>query len=107
MTFSEFKQTKFFKILKNKYLITIVIFVFLILFSPRNNILYYFKIKKQFSELEQKKQFLEEEIKADSIRFSELEKSMDAAEKFGREKYMMKRENEDIYVIKERDTAAK
>lgn len=103
MKWNEFRRTKVFNILTNKYLITLAVFVLLILFSPRNNIRYYFKVKKQLGELEQHKQFLHDEIVSDSIKFSELEKSMDAAEKFGREKYMMKRENEDIYIIKEKD----
>ncbi len=103
MTFSEFKQTKVFKVLKNKYFIAVVIFILCMVFYPNNNISYYFKVKKQLTELEQHRDFLKEEIKSDSIRFSELEKSMEAAEKFGREKYFMKRANEDIYVIRERD----
>lgn len=103
MTLSEFKQSRLFKIIKNKYLIAVEVFVLVVLFTPRNNFLYYLKVNKQLKELESRKQFLEEEIHSDSIRFSELEKSMEAAEKFGREKYMMKRENEDIYVIKEKD----
>ena len=55
MTFAQFKQTKLFKVLKNKYLITLVVFVCLILFSPKNNIIYYFKLQKQLDELEQQK----------------------------------------------------
>ena len=107
MTFAQFKQTRLFKVLKNKYLITLVVFVCLILFSPKNNIIYYFKLQKQLDELEQQKEFLQNEIKSDSIRFSELEKDIDAAEKFGREKYMMKRENEDIFVIKHKEDTDK
>lgn len=57
MTFAQFKQTKLFKVLKNKYLITLVVFVCLILFSPKNNIIYYFKLQKQLDELEQQKSF--------------------------------------------------
>ncbi len=107
MTLSEFKQSRLFKIIKNKYLIAVEVFVLVVLFTPRNSFLYYLKVNKQLKELEDRKQFLEDEIHSDSIRFSELEKSMEAAEKFGREKYMMKRENEDIYVIKEKDKPLK
>ena len=107
MTLSEFKQSRLFKIIKNKYLIALAVFILVILFAPRNNFPYYLQLNKQLKELETRKQFLEEEIRNDSISFSELEKSMEAAEKFGREKYMMKRENEDIYVIKEKDKARK
>lgn len=98
---SAFKENKFVKWLLNKYVITILIFVVLLLFSPNNNIIYYFKIKKQCTEVEKQKNFILEEIKQDSIRSVELEKNIRAKEKYGREKYLMKAENEDIYVIKQ------
>lgn len=103
MTLSEFKETKFFKIIKNKYLITIMVFLVLILFSPEHNVIYYFKLKKQLTELEGRRDDLKEKIKSDSIRMSEIQKDLKSAEKFGREKYMMKKADEDIYVIKEKE----
>lgn len=106
MTFSEFKQTKFFKIIKNKYLIAALVFVVLILFTPGYNILYHNKLKKQLHELEDRRDFIRQEIKSDSLRILELQKDLKTLEKFGREKYMMKKDNEDIYVIKERDSVA-
>ena len=66
MTLSEFKETKFFKIIKNKYLITIMVFLVLMLFSPEHNVIYYFKLKKQLTELEGRRDDLKEKIKSDS-----------------------------------------
>lgn len=55
-------------------------------------------------ELEDRRDVIKQEIKSDSLRILELQKDIKTLEKFGREKYMMKKENEDIYVIKEKDT---
>lgn len=97
------KERKFIKFLLNKYVITILFFVILFLTSPDNNIIYYFKIKNQYKEVEQKKNFILEEIKNDSIRNVELHENIKAKEKYGREKYMMKAPKEDIYVIKQQE----
>ncbi|MEE0982466.1 MAG: septum formation initiator family protein [Bacteroidales bacterium] len=104
MKFSEFKQTRFFKIIKNKYLIATLVFAVLILFTPGYNIIYHNKLRKQLHELEDRRDVIKQEIKSDSLRILELQKDIKTLEKFGREKYMMKKENEDIYVIKEKDT---
>jgi alpha-N-acetylglucosamine transferase len=98
---TSFKDNRLFKILLNKYVITILFFALLLLFSPDNNIIYYNKVKKQYQEIEQKKDFILDEIKQDSIRNADLEKNIKAKEKYGREKYLMKAENEDIYIIKQ------
>ncbi len=103
MKSSVFKENKLLKRFVNKYTITILIFAVLLLFSPNNNILYYFKIKEQCKEVEQQKNFILEEIKQDSIRNADLEKNIKAKEKYGREKYLMKAANEDIYVIKQQE----
>ena len=103
MEISNIKENKFLKWIVNKYVITILVFAILLLFSPNNNIIYYFKIKEQCKEVEQQKNFILEEIKQDSIRNADLEKNIKAKEKYGREKYLMKAANEDIYVIKQQE----
>ena len=104
MNISNLKKNKFYRILLNKYSITILFFAFLLLLSPDNNIIYHFKVKKQYEEVEQKKNFILNEIAQDSIRKADLEKNIKAKEKYGREKYTMKTENEDIYVIKQQES---
>ena len=84
-----------------KYVVAIVIFFVLILSLKDYNIFQYRKLKKQRTELEQRKAIYEEEIKQDSINTYKLQKDIHAMEKFGREKYLMKKENEDIFIIKQ------
>jgi hypothetical protein len=103
MNISSFKENKVVKILLNKFVLTGIIFVILFLVSPNNNITYRYKVKKQYEEVAKKKNFILEEIQQDSIRIADLEKNIKAKERYGREKYLMKAANEDIYVIKQQE----
>jgi len=67
-----------------------------------------FKIE-EIEEIEDNIQYYKTEIKKDSIKIKEL-KNDDRVEKYAREKYYMKRDNEDIYIIEfedEKKAAAK
>lgn len=55
-------------------------------------------LNKQIEELEDNINYYQTEIRKDSIRIKKL-KNPDQIEKYAREKYYMKRENEDIYII--------
>lgn len=52
----------------------------------------------QVSELEDNKEYYQEEIKKDEEQIKQL-KNPEQIEKYAREKYYMKKENEDIYII--------
>ena len=53
---------------------------------------------KEIQELENTEIYYTDEIKKDSIKIKNLNNN-DQIEKYAREKYFMKRENEDIYLI--------
>jgi cell division protein DivIC len=91
---------KILNVLKNKYTIIFVIFIVLMLFSRNSSIIYFFKLNSQRKELEDRKEYYQKEIVNDSINTLKLQKNINEIEKFGREKYMMKKDNEDIYIIK-------
>jgi hypothetical protein len=97
------EKNKYLKYILNKYTIVILAFVFLLLLAPNNSVIYYFKVKKQYKEVLQQKQFVLDEITQDSIRNADLERNIKAKEKYGREKYIMKTPREDIYVIKHQE----
>lgn len=87
------------KLLINRYFLIGVGF-FLLLMLGENSLVYYYKLHKQLNELRTSKEFYLNEIKQDSINTIRLRTDMDAIEKYGREKYMMKRDNEDIYIVR-------
>ncbi|MBO6118767.1 MAG: hypothetical protein J6P44_09530 [Bacteroidales bacterium] len=95
-----FKLTDIIKNPKTKYIAVLLLFAALMMFSSRTNVFYYHNISKQKKELEKRKQYYIDEIKKDSTNNAIIQKDLDAAEKFGREKYLMKRDNEDIFIIR-------
>lgn len=55
-------------------------------------------LNKEINELNDNIKYYKTEIKKDSTKIKKL-KNPDQIEKYAREKYYMKRENEDIYII--------
>jgi len=86
-------------ILKNKYLLTSVVFLILMLFLDRNNLISQYKMKKELNGLKKELQFYRDQATKDSIELSRLLGDSLELEKLGREKYLMKRDSEDIYII--------
>lgn len=89
---------KFLKFLGNRYLLVIIVFSVWMLFLDNYSYLEHRVLNKEINELEDNIDYYKTEIKKDSIRIKKL-KNPDQIEKYAREKYYMKRENEDIYII--------
>ena len=58
------------------------------------------EIKAYREELEREIKAYREEIKINSQKLKDLRTDKEGLERFAREEYLMKRENEDIYIIK-------
>ncbi len=83
----------------NKYVIALSLFVVWMLFFDRNDYMSQQRAKAQLAGLRQSIAHLNGEIAAmDSERNALLNKP-EALEKFAREKYRMKRDGEDLYVL--------
>jgi cell division protein DivIC len=87
------------RFIKNKYFLVLVVFAVWILFIDRNNILSQLGLRSDLHKLQKEKQFYQEETMKDSIELQRLMNDSMEAEKLGREKYMMKRDSEDIFLI--------
>lgn len=91
---------KFLKIIGNKYVIATLVFVVLIVFLDEYNLLVTRRIDRQVDALHAEEAALKAAIAADSADNAALQGNLDAIERYGRENYYMKRNNEDIFVIK-------
>ena len=89
--------------LKNKYLIAIVLFIIWITFFDNFNLIKQSKIKKNIKQLEKNKKFYLQEITKDSTEYNDLLNDIEKREKFAREKFLMKKENEDVYIIRRKN----
>ena len=86
--------------LKNKYLIAIVLFIVWITFFDNFNLIKQSKIKNNIKQLEENKKFYIQEITKDSSEYYDLLNDAEKREKFAREKFLMKKKDEDIYIIR-------
>lgn len=89
----------FIRIFRNKYILTLLVFIVWLLIFDRNNLIDRGKYLKALNEMEAQKIYYTEKIRHDSTRLYELQTDADNLEKFAREQYLMKKENEDIFVI--------
>ena len=87
----------------NKYLISVVVLFVLLAFVDQYNFQAHYKLMKELNTLQKEKAFYEEEIKRDSNEYYHLFESDENLEKFAREKYKMKRADEDIFLIIEEE----
>ncbi len=96
-----------FKYLSNKYIWVLLFFVIWMLFLDNYSWLNHRVLDKEIDELEENKQYYKDEIGKDQQNIKLL-KNPDQVEKYAREKYYMKRDSEDIYIIEfEGDTVPK
>ena len=86
------------KILGNRYVIVLVFFTVWMLFLDNTSYMEHLILNKQLNELEDNKKYYQDEIKKDKENIKLL-KNPDQIEKYAREKYYMKRDSEDIYII--------
>jgi cell division protein FtsB len=90
---------KIFSVITNKYLLTIVGLVVWLTFFDRNDIFTQYDLKQQVLKLEKERNYYLQQITANNQAIEELHTNQKSLEKFARETYLMKKDNEDIFVI--------
>ena len=97
-----FKSKKIFDFIKtNKYIVVLIGFLIWMLFLDTNSWLKHRELDKSIEKLEGRKEFYQGEITKDRKALEELDNNPDKLEKYAREIFLMKKENEDIFIIKE------
>lgn len=87
--------------LRNKYFVAIAVFAAIMLFFDKNDIFTQMGRKKQLRELEESREYYSDQISSERKELEQLKSNPGILEKFAREKYLMKRDNEDLYLIQE------
>ena len=105
MTFRQFKNKPVVKFITNRYVIILSIFIVWMVFFDENSFLNHREFNKEIKKLNNEKEYYEREIKQDNELIDKLNDD-EELEKFAREEYKMKKENEEIYII-EYDTLKK
>jgi len=87
------------KILRNKYVLTLLLFLVWIIILDSNNLLSRFKEMRELRKLRNEREYYLNKIEADRRKLQELKTDNDNLEKFAREQYRMKRADEDLYIV--------
>lgn len=87
--------------LRNFYIVTGLCFFIWMLFLDSNDLISRFKMSSKIRSLENEKEFYLEKIAEVEEDRKELMTNKELLEKFAREKYLMKKETEDIFIIQE------
>ena len=105
MTINTLTNNKVFKILTNIFVLIFIPFLIWMLFFDENSYLVHRKFNNEIKDLESTVSFYKTKIAQDKATIMKLNDSLQL-ERFAREQYLMKKENEDIYII-EFDTIKK
>jgi len=85
----------------NKYLIVLLVFTVFIVFFDEHNLIDRFRTYREIKSLEKEMKFYQDEIEQTKKKKNELKSNNENLEKFAREQYLLKKPNEDIFIIKE------
>ena len=77
----------------------ITAFAVWMIFFDRNDLISQYEYSTQLSKLEQEKDFYTKETASVKRDLKELDSNLITTEKFAREKYFMKKANEDVFVV--------
>lgn len=90
---------RLFDLIKNKFFLATVAFVIWMIFFDRNDLFSQYEYHQQLNKLKQEQLFYKAETEKVNKDLDELTSDKAKLEKFAREKYLMKKDNEDIFVI--------
>lgn len=105
-TLKKIWDNPWFKRFTNIYILVSGFFIFWMLFFDTNSLRIYWSLNQKVKELEKQKQTLVQEIEADKAFILKM-KDTSAMERYGREQYFLKKNNEDIYIIEYLDSLTK
>ena len=85
----------------NKYLVAGIVFLVFLVFFDDRDLISNFRHQRELKQLEQSKEYYQAEIAKTRQELKQLRTDAALLEKYAREKYLMKRDNEDIFLVKE------
>ena len=90
---------RLFELIRNKYFLAVIAFAVWMLFFDKNDMLSQFEYRTEVKKLQEEKDFYLKETADVKKDLSEIDSNLNTAEKFAREKYFMKKDNEDVFVV--------
>ncbi|HBH47056.1 MAG TPA: septum formation initiator [Bacteroidales bacterium] len=94
-----FNLKKFLPVLRNKYVIAAFAFFVWVFLFDENNLIERYQLSSELRQIDKDRKYYIEKIEEDAARLKELQTNDENLEKFAREQYLMKRDNEDVFVV--------
>jgi cell division protein FtsB len=85
--------------IKNKYFLTITALIAWLLFFDKNDVFTQHETVSKLNKLKTDQSYYITEIEKNKVELQELKTNTESLEKFAREKYLMKKDNEDVFVF--------
>jgi cell division protein DivIC len=92
---------KVIKLVRNKYLVALSVFLLWVLFFDSRDMFSQLEKRAELNNLLESKRFYEAEIAAAKKQLADIQNNAAALEKIAREKYKMKKSNEDLFLVEE------
>ncbi|MEZ2336604.1 FtsB family cell division protein [Mucilaginibacter sp. RCC_168] len=86
-------------LVKNKFFLVTLAFLVWMIFFDKNDLFSQYEYRRQVNKLKEERDFYKKETDQVNKELDELTSNPQKLEKFAREKYLMKKDNEDVYVI--------
>lgn len=96
--FKKLRENKVVRILSNKYVIILLLFVVWMIFFDENSLINHWELNREIDKLEKSNEYYRDQIEQDKKVIDNLN-DPDSLEKYAREEYKMKKENEEIFLI--------
>jgi cell division protein FtsB len=93
--------------LRNKYIIALSAFAVIMLFLDKNDFFTQQNRRQELRKLEQSKTYYTRQIEAERKELELLKRNPATLERYAREKYFMKKDNEELFIIPEKPTPDK
>lgn len=87
-------------VLRNKYALTIVVFLVWLTFFDRYNLVDMLQNTSKIGDMKDEMDYYRTKITEDSTRIQELTSNNENLEKYAREQYLMKHADEEIFIVK-------
>ncbi len=89
--------------MKNKFFLTGLIFILWMLIFDNSNWISMINTRRKINRMQDEKEYYQKKIADDKRKIKELRTNNENLEKFAREQYLMKKPNEEIFIINEND----
>lgn len=97
------QSMKWKKLIRNKYVVASLAFLLWITFINDIDLPFILQSRSELNELKSQLSYYEEENQKTAEDLEEITTNKNTLEKFARENYFMKRSNEDVFVIREKE----